>query len=255
MNNGNKDGIVFGAESAHPSQKVKQAARKSLKSLMRGNEMNFVFNSQISLGDSLPDFTQDQIKSEVMLFSADYHFAKQVAGPLTLAFLDALPEDWKEAKDLIIDSRVHMLMKDFFYPCIPGFHHDDVPRRASDGQPDYFNPAYRSEHVMALVNGNICPTRFALGEATFPDVEPGEVYYRVWHPMVEEKIKSGELISQDAVSNRLIFFNDRTWHEGVIAREDGWRWFIRASRQTHRKTTNEIRRQVQVYLQKPMAGW
>lgn len=216
---------------------------------------SFVFDSKISLGAVLPNFPEEQTKNEPMLFSCDLEASFRLGGPLTHSFLEALPEDWRTSKDLIIDSRVHMLMKDFFFPCIPGYHHDDVPRRALDGQPDYDNPEYRSEHVMALVNGDVCPTQFALGKAEFPDIEPGEVYYRVWHPIVEAKIASGELITLDAPSNQLIYFDDRTWHQGVIARENGWRWFIRASRNTNRKATNELRRQVQVYLQNPMDGW
>lgn len=217
--------------------------------------MNFTFESKIELGDLLPAFPEKEVKDEVMLFSSDLNFARKVGGPLTHSFLDTLPKDWVDAPDLIIDSRVHMLMAGWF-PCIPGFHHDDVPRsRSGDNQPNYYDPEYRSEHILALVNGDICPTEFALGTAEFPDVELDQTYYKVWHPIVEEKIKSGELISFSAPSNRLIFFDDRSWHQGVRACQNGWRWFVRASRNTHRKPFNEIRRQVQVYLEFPMEGW
>jgi hypothetical protein len=211
--------------------------------------------SRLVLGPHLPSFTSKETKDEVMLFSADLKFAESNAGPLTKAFLEALPLGWRQAKDLIIDSRVHMLMPNW-YPCIPGMHHDDVPRsRPVDSQPNYYHPEYRSEHVMALVNGDICPTEFALGVADFPDVPLGEIYYKVWHPMVMEKIASGELKSYSAPSNQLIFFDDRTWHQGTKAVANGWRWFIRASRNTERVCLNEIRRQVQVYMENPMEGW
>ncbi len=215
----------------------------------------FTFKSEIQLGSFLPDFTQEQIKNEIMLFNCDLFTATQLAGPITSVFLNTLPNDWKEAPDLVIDSRVHMLMKDFFFPCIPGWHHDDVPRSSSNGQPNYHNPEYRSQHVMALANGEICPTQFALGEANFPEINSGQVYYKIWHPIVESKIQNGELELFSAPSNRLIFFDDRSWHQGIKAIGNGWRWFVRASRNTNRKPTNEIRRQVQVYLENPMDGW
>lgn len=216
---------------------------------------NFKFNSRIKIGDKLPYFTEKQTKDEMMLFSSNYSFARASGGPLTHAFLDTIPDEWKTSKDLIIDSRVHMFQTGW-YPAIPGYHHDDVPRsRPGDSQPNYHNPEYRSEHIMALVNGDICPTQYALGEAEFPDVDQGEVYYKVWHPLVDAKVNSGELTSFSAPTNTLLHFDDRSWHQATKAVSNGWRWFIRATRNTHRPIVNEIRKQVQVYLEFPMEGW
>lgn len=115
------------------------------------NQTTFTFDSRIARGPFLPDFAQEQVKNEPMLFSCDWRVAQDLGGPLTQAFLARLGESW-ENEGVIIDSRVHMLMPGWF-PCIPGWHHDDVPRERSDGQPNYHNPSYRSEHVMALVGG------------------------------------------------------------------------------------------------------
>jgi len=214
----------------------------------------YTFDSQIQYGtETQKTFSVEDVKNEPMLFNCDIETAARLGGTLTKEFLSILPDDWKNSNDFIVDSRVHMLMPGFF-PCIPGFHHDDVPREREDGQPNYINPSYRAEHVLMLV-GDCCPTEFAIGESKFPEVPTGGKYYKVWHPMVVDKIKSGELISVSAPSNRLVFFNDRTWHQGVRAKKGGWRWFIRASRNTKRKPTNELRRQVQVYLETPMEGW
>jgi hypothetical protein len=56
-------------------------------------------------------------------------------------------------------------------------------------------------------------------------------------------------------SDTVVFFDDRTWHQGTRAVKNGWRLFIRASWNTNRKATNEFRRQVQVYMENPMEGW
>jgi len=211
------------------------------------------FNSQIRIGETLPDFPVKEIKNEPMLFNCDLQHAYLFGESLTHAFLDKLPEGWLNSKDLILDSRVHMLMKGWF-PCIPGFHHDDVPRDRADGQPNYINSSYKAEHAMALI-GDCCPTEFALGNAEFPEIKEGEKYYKIWHPLVVEKIKNGELASVNAPSNKIIYFDYHTWHQGIQSAKDGWRWFIRATRNTGRKPTNELRRQVQVYLENPMEGW
>ena len=55
-----------------------------------------------------------------------------------------------------------------------------------------------------------------------------------------------------------------TWHRGTPAVANGWRFFIRASRYYNASgepiarrnpRTNELRRQVQVYMSAENAGW
>lgn len=213
----------------------------------------YQFNSQIQIGKDLPEFALKQIKDEPMLFNCNYESAYDLGGELTKTFLDLLSPEFKLADDLIIDSRVHMLMKGWF-PCIPGFHHDDVPRERKDKQPNYINPSYKAKHCMALI-GDCCPTEFAIGKSEFPEVELDGKYYKVWHPLVVEKIKNKELQSISAPDGKLIYFDWQTWHQGIRAQKDGWRFFIRATINTGRKPTNELRRQVQVYLDAPMEGW
>lgn len=65
------------------------------------------------------------IKNEKMFFNSDLVFAYENGGPITKSFIDNLPEEWKT--NSVFDSRVHMLMPGW-YPAIPGWHHDDVPR-------------------------------------------------------------------------------------------------------------------------------
>jgi hypothetical protein len=210
-------------------------------------------DSRITLGEKLQGYEDKVLKNEPMLFRCEWEAAYQLGNEPTRKFLLALPKDWQNNSTLV-DSRVHMLMKGW-YPCIPGYHHDDVPRERSDGQPEYFNPSYRSEHAMILYNGSICPTEFALGERTFQDVPLGEIYYRKWHPEVVLALEAGTLERYSAPENTIIHFNDRTWHQGTPAVKSGWRLFIRATKNSKLKPANEVRRQVQVYLENPMEGW
>ncbi len=202
------------------------------------------------------------IKTEPMFFNSSVSYAMQMGGAVTRAFLSALPDGWSDA---VFDSRIHMLMPGW-YPSIPGWHHDDVPRAkkipvgqhfATGGQPDYDNQSYFSEHIMGLANGGICPTEFAVGEAEMPAVGENETIYKVWHPEVQKQIEAGRLKLVKAPSLTLLQFDWQTFHQGTKARGSGWRWFGRVTRYSDRcdEITNEIRTQVQVYLEFPMEGW
>ncbi len=222
----------------------------------------YKFNSKIELLNKFnPD--KSQIKNEKMLFNCDLLFAHRQGGDITAAFIDSLPAEWRK-NNVVIDSRVHMLMPGW-YPAIPGYHHDDVPRAVDipagkhfgmAGQPNYNNPHYHSEHILALVNADIAPTEFALGEIELPKIEHG-VVYREWDKIVRDKITNNELTATQAPDCQLVHFDCHTLHTSVPAVKDGWRWFIRVSKNTDRinKITNEIRNQVQIYLDYPMQGW
>lgn len=220
------------------------------------------FDSRMSvLGSFKDDWSGEELKSEPMFFNSSVAFAMLKGGPVMRSFLNAIPEGWEDA---VVDSRVHMLMPGW-YPAIPGYHHDDVPRPPipvgqhflTAAQPDYDNPRYKSEHLLGLANGNICPTAFAVGECTMPAIPDGQLIYREWHKEVQRLVACGELTELLAPSGRVIAFDWQSFHTGTKAVGNGWRWFCRLTRNSDRcrQITNEIRQQVQVYLEFPMEGW
>lgn len=207
-----------------------------------------------SLGVFSTDWSQDEIKNEPMLFNCDRVSAYNLGGDITKHYIDNLPKEWTEC-DIVVDSRVHMLMPNW-YPAIPGFHHDDVPRSGNQGQPNYINPEYCSEHLMGLVNGDICPTEFCIGSMTL-EIPTEGVIYKTWHPIIHKRIQDGLADSYLAPSGQYLGFNHLSFHQATPAIASGWRWFIRLSKNTDRTSscTNEVRKQVQVYLEHPMEGW
>lgn len=222
------------------------------------------FDSQARfVGGFAGRISNDQIKNETMFFNSSLAFAFDNGGPITRSFIMNLPDDWN-TDEVVIDTRIHMLMPGW-YPAIPGYHHDDVPRGdipagqhfLTAGQPDYDNPRYLSEHIIGLVNADVCPTHFAIGEATFSEVPEGKTVYKHWHPEVLKHIEDGTLSVFEAPDRTLVQFDHDTWHTGSKAVKNGWRWFGRVSRNTDRvkKITNEIRVNAQVYLEFPMEGW
>lgn len=145
-----------------------------------------------------------------------------------------------------------------WYPAVPGWHHDDVPRDRADGQPNYDNPSYHAKHAMALVGDDIAPTNFALGMFGLTHwghiLASGKNIYEVWDKELNAILKEPENRFV-APMHKILKFNSHTFHECVPATGSGWRWFGRVSWDTHRKPVNEIRRQVQVYLEYPKKGW
>lgn len=212
----------------------------------------FQFESKIRHVGTMPNFSANDIKNEPMLFGCTRGMALTLGGTITNAFFASLPDDWKDC-DIIADSRVHMLMPGW-YPCIPGWHLDDVPRSRADGQPDHDDPEYKAEHLLCCL-GDASLTLFALGNIELDEPELGTVIYGDWHDRIEEKIARNELELQHAKSGALIEFDWRTFHRGSIATKNGWRWFMRITRNTRRPVTNELRRQTQVYLPAPTVGW
>lgn len=223
-----------------------------------------IFDSKIeNLGRFAEDLSNDIIKNEPMFFNCSLDFALTFGGPITQSFIENLPNDWK-TESTVFDSRVHMLMPGW-YPAIPGWHHDDVPRPSiptgqhfiTAGQPNYDNPSYKSEHILGLVNASVCPTEFAIGRQEFSKVNDGDLIYRKWNDEVNAYISDNKMELVKAEDRTLIHFDCDTFHQGNVAVSNGWRWFGRISKNTDRTKaiTNEIRKQVQVYLEFPMEGW
>lgn len=201
------------------------------------------------------DYPDHVVKNEPMFFNCDLEYAYKNGHDITRTFLDGLPEDWK-LDDVVLDSRVHMLMPGW-YPCIPGWHHDDVPRSTPTGQPNYDNPEYRSEHLMGLVNAHLAPTSLIYGTVDVSEPDYNTTIYQVWHPQVQAQVDSGKVMELSPQSGSYIQFDAHTFHTGTKAVANGWRWFIRLSRNTNRVKfiTNEVRHQVQVYMDDPTQGW
>lgn len=185
----------------------------------------YTFHSEIGFGEKLPNFTDTEVKNEPMFFQSDLDFALKNGGPITHAFLSALCKIEEFSKnEIVFDSRSHMLMEHWF-PCIPGYHHDSIIR-SRNGQPNY-DVENLATHCMCLINGDVCPTEFALGSSSFDKVPDGEIVYKTWHKEVERQLNEGILKRFTAPSNQLIFFDWQTWHQGTQAVKFGWRWFGR----------------------------
>ena len=211
-----------------------------------------IFEPKLRSVGTLSDRTAEEIKNEPMLFSADYSFAEKNGGPLTEEFLLLLDR----SKDWIIDTRVHMLMKGW-YPCIGGWHCDNIPRNTENGQPNYKNPPFVSNLILGVVDvGTGSLTEFLDGPVTLPD-PPEDLdspLYGFWSKEINKQLAAGEIQSSIITNRSVIGFDSFTFHRGTPATGSGWRFFIRATTDTPQTAYNEIRQQVNTYI--PVeAGW
>ena len=194
-----------------------------------------------------------EIKKERLFWRGDVNYIESRAGFITKNFIEQLDQ----TKDWIIDTRVHMLMPGW-YPCIGGWHLDDIPRDTDNGQPNYKNPSYISEHVIAIVDALDAPTgsltEFLTSDVTLPDVPDDKILYGEWSKEINKQLKEGTITSAHAAERALVSFNNQTFHRGQPASSSGWRFFIRATTNTQLEVENEIRKQVNVYIQAE-AGW
>lgn len=232
------------------------------------------FHSTVeNLGRIPQTFSQLEIKNETMLFSADYEFARKNGDGLTHKFLDFMQLIGWDKSQSIIDSRVHMLMPGW-YPAIPGFHHDDVPRTTAQhpGQPNYIAPEYYSEHLLWIVGADISPTHFVIGDVELNLPPRGQIIYEQWDVEIRKLLASNnhpELSWLRIADSHVYRFTWESFHEATAAVKNGWRFFIRATRTwkdrdftipdeqrfQRRTDKNQIRRQVQIYMGKEKAGW
>jgi hypothetical protein len=203
-------------------------------------------------GIQMSAWDETVIKNEPMLFGASWAFARGHGGAVTNDFLDALGETGSHWEQGCIDTRVHMLMPGW-YPAIPGWHHDDVPRSEVTGQPNYDNLGYHANHAMAVV-GSAAPTAFAVGEVDMEKVPDGKIVYQVWHEEVEGLIAKGQLAYQEIKPCLLYEFDWQSFHRATASKASGWRWFGRVTLRVPR-FRNEVRRQVQVYVDPLNKGW
>ena len=204
------------------------------------------------------------VKSEPMLYRADPRFALANGGPITKEFVTRLLE-LNEVQDLkpgeiVIDSRVHMLMRGWF-PCIPGWHQDDVPRSLGPAgwQPNYdaYNPKKPTQLLMAVIDAHDAPTHslteFCTGVVDVPwPLDVSVTVYGAWDSYLNSLPK---LATKRIESGDLIRFDSNSMHRGTPAHEHGFRYFIRAFWHTHEKPANEVRRNANVYMQWSTAGW
>lgn len=210
--------------------------------------MKIQFKSDFKKYGPIPfEFTENDIKNETMYFRSTWDFINSNnPTPIIRAFQSQLPGEFL-LKEALIDVKVHMLFPNM-YPCIPGWHLDDVPRTRVDKQPDHVNPIYKSRHC-AMIVGDASRTQFMNGNLSLPEYPDGSgrVIYKEWDKRVNTYHNFGHTWVHQVYPNWIYEFNWQTFHRGMPATHRGWRWFGRVTIDSELEPRNEIRKQANVY--------
>lgn len=207
------------------------------------------YHSNYEVVGKIKQFSEKSIMREQskMLFGCDLKTSLNKGGIITKEFIKNLPDRFLHDPNLIIDTKVTMLMKGML-PCIGGWHLDNIKR--VNGQPDFINSG-NAEHII-MIMGDCSRTEFIKDTiyVTIPD--KSKIAFR---EMANEIDTFASPITHFANSGEMYHINNQSWHRGTPATENGWRYFIRASINHDRKFENQKRHQVQVYLDNQNNSW
>jgi len=217
------------------------------------------FTPHIHTIDDLAPRSLREIRDETMLFGADWEYAQENGGPILKEFLAKLYKDdgffWhfrnhkKENQNIVIDARVTMTMPGA-YPSLPGWHCDDFNRSERYAQPNPEDANDKVTHFMAIVgeseDGNSC-TQFVTEPLTII-LDRSDV----WHSLDKAVNALPECKTRFIRNREIVQFNQNAIHRATPTKTPGWRLFVRCSF-THRPVHNEIRKQVQIYVDRN--GW
>ncbi|WP_100474149.1 hypothetical protein [Mycobacteroides abscessus] len=190
-------------------------------------------------------------------------------GPLLRQLLQSAPIVGGH-KHIFVDTKVSMLMPGW-WPAIPGWHTDGVPRvvpglmpgvtlheATAVGKPslpeqlarhtDGYLPRYHTIHV-----GNDCPTVFIDGLLHLPiEHDEDEQMYSEMTRRIDGCTTLRKLVAQEAVWHSWDWWNI---HQASQATERGWRLLIRITESDQPPADSDfIRPQNQVYVPKEF-GW
>lgn len=225
-----------------------------------------LFNrNPFKLGKSIEQPTLNEIKNTLSLWNADLEDALKYGGELTRAAIDALDLKF-DRKYIIVDTKIHMLIPNF-YPAIPGWHTDGVPRGEKldpsfKGKPNIFAQENMSDtRFHLLVTGEGCLTQFIDGKIDLevPN-EPNYDLYKIIDSVVKDHIEHGQLNESvfTVPTCTAIEFDWWNLHTGVRAKKHEWRFLIRVTETDHMQPQTDLRQiirtQQQVYVPENF-GW
>lgn len=208
---------------------------------------------------TVTEVTEDQIESTPTLRRASLENAVLFGGPLVRRALQSAP--LKGDRDyVLVDTKVTMLMKGWF-PAIPGWHTDGVPRGdsqnpADSGPPSMIAQSHQDNSGYAprfhtLIVGVPCLTKFMMGGVTL-DLEHGEDS-QLYTEMTEavEELQAGQYLQPVVYPEAGAWASWDWWniHTATESQHRGWRLLVRVTESNVPPVAGDfIRTQSQVYV-------
>jgi len=176
----------------------------------------------------MPRFAEDVIREERSLGWSTVEHAREHGGPVTRAFIAALPEDW-QGEDVGIQVKMSWLKRGWLSGPL-GFHCDwldvDAAERGAEGN--------EWPQAICAVVGAIARTRFVVGDLDLPPVHGQREQMRAWRPAIQDHLDRG-LVAEHLVAESTLFrFGPMSLHARSPAERDGWRIILRSLRRPGR---------------------
>lgn len=219
--------------------------------------------TMLGTGGKIEDPSDEVIKNTPALWKCDLETAMRYGGELTREALGAM--DLRgDHKNIVVDTKTHMLMPGF-YPGIPGWHTDGVPRGpernpAAKADPDIFAQEEMEDErprFHLLVTGTVCPTLFDITperKLNVPD-KPDASLYKV---ISEQMKQADDGVRFESEPSTVYEWDWWQLHTAQAAKSHGWRFLIRVTETNHFEPQTDIskiiRTQQQVYVPEAF-GW
>ena len=193
----------------------------------------------------IPDFDQETIKRENPVFAAGKEFFAERGGPISRAFLDALPDEWR-MDYAVIDSML-VWLRPPLCPGIPEYHSEIFPGRI-EGVMGEANKERTVEHIACCV-GSVSLPEFIVGDVEFIGI-PDDAVETYWnccenlttrHEVLKAMVADGRVSAKQVDANTLYRYGWGCFYREMPATDYAFRLFIRASRNTQRPICNGLR--------------
>ena len=214
---------------------------------------------------TMEDPSDNEIKHTPALWNCDLDTAIKYGGGVTRQALGAMNLRG-DRKNIIVDTKTHMLMPGF-YPGIPGWHTDGVPRGPERNPAAKADPNITAQEEMddeaprfhLLVTGTVCPTLFATTPDLTLDVDNDASLYKG----ISERVNAlrAHDTNFEVMETKPSTVYEWDWwqlHTAQAAVAHGWRFLIRVTETNHFEPQTNladiIRTQQQVYVPEAF-GW
>lgn len=180
-------------------------------------------DSTVHIAGAMRAFGGDVVREEPSLAWSDLSFAADHGGPITRAFIEALPDDWR-APDVALQVKMTWLKRGWAAGPL-GFHCDWL---AVDGAGRRTVPDQRWPQAVCAVIGDCAMTRFVTGRLTLPAAPTQRAQRRTWTPHVRAQIADGCAREGVVEPGALFRFGPCSVHRRSRAAVSGWRMILRA---------------------------
>jgi hypothetical protein len=176
-----------------------------------------ILHSTVEVLGPFPSFPQAVIRAEAS--QARVGIAEAAGGgPIHRAFIERLPQAWKDDPTVEIFSRA-LWLKEGWHPLTPHFHFDWGRE-----------PGGATVETMMVCLGDASLTEFILGPLEHPGQRSPPGARNRWDEQVQAGLRAGTLRSWHLEPEQLIRFDNRALHRARPATRAGWRLLVRAIR-------------------------